>query len=152
MSRRFFLALSIALAAGVSTPAQAIRPGGLQIDQVRARATLPNQPVGGGYLRITNNSSADDRLLSASAYTVAQTTELHSMAMEGDVMRMRPVDAIALPRGKAVELKPGGLHLMFMGLKAPLNPGDTFPLRLRFEKAGEITVEVTVDAMAAGGR
>jgi copper(I)-binding protein len=71
------------------------------------------------------------------------------MAMEGDVMRMRQLDAIELPAGKAVEFKPGGLHLMFMDLKAPLAAGATVPLTLRFEKAGEQTVQVPVRAAAA---
>jgi periplasmic copper chaperone A len=64
-------------------------------------------------------------------------------------MRMREVDAIALPTGKAVELKPGGLHIMFIGLKAPLKAGESFPLKLRFEKAGEVTVQVNVEAAGA---
>jgi copper(I)-binding protein len=64
-------------------------------------------------------------------------------------MKMRAVEAIAVPSGQKVELKPGGMHIMFMGLKAPLGEGDTFPLTLRFEKAGEVTVTVKVEP--AGG-
>jgi copper(I)-binding protein len=64
--------------------------------------------------------------------------------MEGDVMRMRQVDAIDVPAGQAVELKPGSFHLMLMGLKAPLKAGDRFPLTLKFEKAGEVKVDVAV--------
>ena len=71
------------------------------------------------------------------------------MKMEGVVMRMREVDAIDLPADARVELKPGGLHLMLLGLKEPLKAGQHFPLKLRFEKAGEVTVEVDVDASAA---
>jgi copper(I)-binding protein len=75
--------------------------------------------------------------------------ELHEMKMEGNVMRKREVSAVELPAGKAVELKPGGLHIMLMGLKAPLKEGDKFPLRLKFEKAGEVTVTVNVEAAGA---
>ena len=87
-------------------------------------------------------------MLSATA-EVSKAVEMHSMAMEGDVMRMRQVDAIALPAGQSIELKPGGLHMMFIGLKAPLKAGAEFPLKLKFEKAGEVTVMVHVEEAGA---
>lgn len=108
-----------------------------------ARPTVQGQSAGGGYLRIENKGGAADRLLSATA-DVSVRTELHSMTMDGDVMRMRQVEAIDVPAGGTVELKPGGLHLMFMGLKAPLKAGTTFALTLRFEKAGEVKVQAQV--------
>jgi copper(I)-binding protein len=120
----------------------------VQVGHPRARATLPGQPVAGGYLTLTNRGPAD-RLLSVSA-AVSRTAELHAMSMDGDVMRMRQVQAIDLPAGQAVELRPGGLHIMFVGLKAPLKAGDTFPLTLRFERAGEQQVTVTVEPLDAG--
>jgi copper(I)-binding protein len=120
--------------------------GDIKIGHPYARATVAGQP-GGAYLKL-DNAGADDRLLSAQT-ELASRAELHSMAMEGDVMRMRQVDAIELPSGKTVELKPGGLHLMLLGLKAPLKSGDKFPLTLRFEKAGEVTVTVNVEAAGA---
>jgi periplasmic copper chaperone A len=64
--------------------------------------------------------------------------------MDGDIMRMREVEAIEVPAGKTVELKPGGLHVMFMELKAPLKNGSSFPLTLRFENGGEVTVQMNV--------
>ena len=94
------------------------------------------------------NGGAPDRLLSASA-DVSKSVELHMMKMDGDVMQMRQVDAIELATGKTVELKPGGYHVMFVGLKAPLKAGDSFPVKLKFEKAGEVTVEVKVEASGA---
>ena len=118
--------------------------GDITIGHPYARTTAAGQASGGGYLKL-ENKGADDKLLSASA-DVAASVELHSMRMEGDVMRMRQVDGIALPKGKTVELKPGGFHIMFMGLKAPLKSGDKFPLKLKFEKAGEVTVTVNVEA------
>ncbi len=121
--------------------------GSLTIGHPYARPTVPGQSVGGGFLSIANKG-ADDRLLSATS-AAAKSVEMHSMSMDGDVMRMRQVDAIALPAGKTVDLKPGALHLMFMGLKAPLKPGDTLPVTLKFEKAGEVKVTVNVQAPGA---
>jgi len=82
---------------------------------------------------------------------VSESVELHTMSMENNVMRMREVPAIDLPAGQRVELRPGGLHIMFINLKAPLKVGDTFPVRLRFEKAGEVEVSFKVEAMGAMG-
>ena len=115
-----------------------------------ARATAPSQPTGVGYLKLVNKGAAD-RLLAASS-PVAASVEMHSMRLEGDVMRMREVAAIEVPAGRTVELKPGGLHLMFVGLKAPFVAGQSFALKLKFERAGEVTVDVRVDAAGAGRR
>jgi copper(I)-binding protein len=127
--------------------AHSFKLGAITIGHPHARATAAGQPTGGGFLTL-ENGGADDRLLSATA-EVSKAVELHSMSMEGDVMRMRQVDAIELPAGKTIELKPGGLHIMFTGLKAPLKQGDKFPLKLKFEKAGEVTVTVNVEAADA---
>jgi periplasmic copper chaperone A len=124
--------------------AHSFKLGEITIGHPYARTTAAGQASGGGYLKL-ENSGADDKLLSATA-EVATSVELHSMSMEGDVMRMRQVDGIALPKGKTVELKPGGLHIMFVGLKAPLKNGDKFPMKLKFEKSGEVTVTVNVEA------
>jgi copper(I)-binding protein len=122
--------------------------GTMRIGHPFARATAPGQPAAGGYLKLSNTGTAADRLVSVRA-EVSNTVELHTMRMDGDVMRMRQVDAIEVPAGQSVELKPGGLHLMFIGLKAPLKAGDRFPLTLTFEKAGEVKVDVAVEAVAA---
>ncbi len=142
-----FAGVALGLAC-LATQAQEFKLGPINIAHPYARATASGQPMGGGFLKL-ENSGADDTLLSASA-EVAKAVELHLMSMEGDVMRMRQVERIALPAGKTVELKPGGLHIMLMGLKAPLKVGDSFPLKLKFEKAGEVTVSMTVEAAAAG--
>jgi hypothetical protein len=110
---------------------------------------VQGQAAGGGFLKITGGA-AGDRLIAGST-TVSSAVELHTMSMEGDVMRMRQVPAIEVPAGGTVELKPGGLHVMFMGLKQPLKAGDTFPLTLRFEKAGEVKVDVKVSAQPPAG-
>lgn len=134
--------------AALAANANEFKLGAVTIDRPYARATAPGQPGGGGFLTLKNSGASADRLLSASA-EVSKAVELHTMTMEGDVMRMRQVEAIDLPAGKTVELKPGGLHIMFIGLKAPLKKGDSFPLKLKFEKAGEVTVQVNVEATGA---
>lgn len=134
--------------AALGAHAHEFKAGAISIGHPYARATATGQPTGGGFLSLDNTGTTPDRLLSATA-EVSGSVELHSMKMEGDVMRMRQVDAIELPAGKKVELKPGGLHIMFIGLKAPLKQGDQFPLKLRFEKAGEVTVTVNVEGAGA---
>jgi copper(I)-binding protein len=149
---RFATALALSatgLASSLGAQAHEYKLGAIAIGHPYARATVPGQPAGGGYLKL-DNKGGDDRLLSVSA-DVAGSVELHTMSMEGDVMRMRQVDAINLPAGKTVELKPGGFHIMFMGLKAPLKAGDSFPLKLKFEKAGEVTVDVKIEAAGQDG-
>ena len=123
--------------------------GALSIGHPYARPTAPAQPTGGGYLKLVNRG-AEDRLVAVSvAPTVADRVELHSMSMDGNIMRMREVGSIDLPAGQTVELKPGGLHLMFIGLKAPFTVGQRFPVKLTFREAGDISVEIHVEAPAA---
>ena len=142
--QRLLAALALG-AATLATSAHEFKLGAITIGHPYARTTAPGQPTGGGFLKLVNQGASADKLLSATA-DVSSRVELHTMRMEGDVMRMRQVDAIELPAGGSVELKPGGMHLMFVELKAPLKAGDKFPLVLRFEKAGEVTVTVNVEA------
>ena len=134
-------------AAALGAHAQAAKAGSISVDGAYARATVAGQPAGGGFLRLVN-AGADDRLVSASS-EVAASVELHLMAMKGDVMQMRQLDAIDVKAGQTVDLKPGGYHLMLMGLKAPLKAGSSFPVKLKFEKSGEVTVNVKVEAASA---
>jgi len=113
----------------------------VKVEGAWARPTVPGQQGGGGYLSIT--SAAADRVLGGST-PVAARFELHSMSMKGDVMEMRQVDTIELPAGQKVEFKPGGLHVMFIGLKQPLKLGSKVPVTLKLEKAGEVKVEFEV--------
>lgn len=125
--------------------------GDLELDGAYARAMLPGQPVGGGFVTIKNNGSEDDRLVSASS-PAAGAVELHEMAMEGEVMKMRKLeDGIPVPAGETVELKAGGLHLMFMQVATPFAEGDTVPVTLTFEKAGQVEVTLPVGSAAPGG-
>jgi copper(I)-binding protein len=121
-----------------------------KVEGAWARPTVEGQAAGGGFLKITGGASAD-RLLTATG-GVSKTVELHTMEMDGNVMRMKQIEAIDIPAGGTVELKPGGKHVMFMGLAQPLKAGTSFPLTLRFEKAGDVkvVVEVAVQAPAGG--
>ena len=139
--------LMIAAALSVAALGAHAQAGAISVANAYARATVVGQPAGGGFLKLVN-AGADDRLVAASS-EVAGAVELHMMAMKGDVMQMRQVDAIDVKAGQTVELKPGGYHLMLMGLKAPLKAGSSFPLKLKFEKAGEVTVNVKVEAAGA---
>jgi len=122
--------------------------GQLKIVHPWTRATAPGAAAGGGFFKIDNTGAAD-RLIAAEA-DVSKQVELHTMVMDGEVMRMRKLEnGVELPAGKTTELKPGSLHVMFIGLKAPLKEGESFPLKLKFEKAGEITVDVKIDALGA---
>jgi len=110
--------------------------GDIEVSGAFARATLPNAPVGGAYMTITNTGDTDDRL-TAVASDVAGAVELHEMTLVGDVMNMRPVeDGIVIPAGETVTLAPGGLHVMFMGLNQAFVEGECVEITLTFEVAG----------------
>ena len=102
---------------------------------------------GAGFITIRNAGGAD-RLLSAST-PAAGRTELHTMLRDGDVMRMRQVEAIAVPASGAVTLAPGGLHIMLIGLTRPLAVGESVPITLVFEHAGPVTVNLAVQPAGA---
>ena len=124
--------------------------GDIEIEKPWARATPPGAAVGGGYFVIRNKGAAADRLVEASS-TAGARVEIHEMAMEKDVMRMRQVKGVDVPAKASVEFKPGGFHLMFIDLKAPFKQGEKVPLTLRFEKAGDVKAELAVEGMGAGG-
>jgi copper(I)-binding protein len=149
MHNRFLRALAFA-GCLISLPATAndYKLGALEIGHPWARPTLPGQTSGGGYLSVNNQGSRPDRLLGGST-SAAAAVEVHEMRMEGDVMRMRERAALDLPAGKVVTLAPGGLHLMLTGLRSPLKAGDRVPLKLYFERAGEIDVVLHVENMPA---
>lgn len=134
--------------------------GGLQAKDVWARAAKAGEMAQGemqmggdhagmgansaAYMIITNSGKEPDRLVGAKA-DVSNAVEIHETVMDGDVMRMQPVQGgIEVPAGGQVELKPGGYHVMFIGLTRDLNAGDKLPLTLQFEKAGDVKVEAEV--------
>lgn len=107
-----------------------------------ARATLPVQKTSGAFMVLKSAQAL--RLVGVSS-PVAGVAEMHEMKMDGNIMRMRGVPAIELPAGKAVELKPGGYHLMLKDLKQPLKTGSKIPLTLRFESADRKMVEQKIE-------
>ena len=125
--------------------AQAVKVDAVSVSDAFTRATAPGQQVAGGFMKIENKGNTPDQLLSASS-PAAGDVQLHEMAMEGNVMKMRQVKDIAVPSNGSVELKPGGYHLMFMNLKGPFVAGQTVPVKLKFAKAGEIEVKLPVNA------
>lgn len=133
-----------------SVLAAEVTVGTLTLADPYVRATLPNAPVGGGFVTITNTGAADDRLISASS-PAAGMVQIHEMKMDGDVMKMAELpDGLVLPAGQSVELKPGGFHIMFMQLKQQFVEGTAVPVTLIFEKAGSIEVQFAVKDIAAG--
>lgn len=127
-----------------------VKVGDIELQDAYTRAMLPGQPVGGGFVTIRNAGGAD-RLVSASS-SIAEAVELHEMAMEGEVMKMRKLEkGIEVPAGETVELKPGGLHMMFMQVKTPFKEGDTVAVTLTFEKAGNVEITLPVRAAAPKG-
>ena len=140
--RRFLLAAALLAAAPALAQAQAVA-----IEQPWARATTASAKVGGAFMTLKGGAAAD-RLMSASS-PVAGTAEVHQTVNDKGVMKMQPVAELPIEAGKAVELKPGGYHIMLMDLKRPLKAGETFPLTLHFAKAGDITANVVVGAAGA---
>ena len=143
----------LAAAAGLAAAlfATPVLAGDIEVHHPWARASAGPARAGAAFMGIHNNAGAADRLVAASA-DVSKTVELHTHIKDGDVMRMRRVEGgIAVPAEGVVHLEPGGYHVMFMGLKAPLKEGETFPLTLTFENGGTMTVEVEVKGAGAMG-
>jgi len=143
-----FRAVFAAAALAAAVPLSAFAQGGVKVEDPFARASAGTSGAGAAYMTI-RNSGAADRLVSASS-AVAGRVELHDHIREGDVMKMRKIEAITVPANGAAELKPGGLHVMLMNLKQPLKPGETIEITLNFEKAGAVAVKVPVKEIGAG--
>ena len=148
MNRISFSLTLVALATGfIASAAQAQTT----VKEPWARATVAQQKASGAFMQL--QSAKGGKLLSASS-PVAGVVEIHEMAMEGNVMKMRAVPSLDLPAGKTVDLKPGGYHVMLMDLKKPLAAGDTVPLTLVVESAGQretVEVKVTVRPLSGAG-
>ena len=143
------LAVAALLAAPVT--AQDTKAGTLTIRGLWTRQTAPGQSVGGGFMTITNAGGRDDRLLGGTS-PAAERVEVHTMSLQGGVMRMRPLpDGLAIPANGSVSLAPGGYHIMLIGLKRPLALGGRVPLTLRFRRAGKVKVTLVVQSVAYQG-
>jgi copper(I)-binding protein len=140
-----FLALAASLVVASAALAQTNQ---LDVSNAWARATPGRAENGAAY--VTIQSPTADRLLSVSS-PVAKKAELHTMSMEGMVMKMRPLAGVDIPAGQPITLKPGGRHVMLLGLDEPLREGQSFPLTLTFEKAGTRTVTVAIEKPGAAG-
>jgi copper(I)-binding protein len=129
------LAMLGALAGHAATP--------LQIKNAWVRATAPGQDVAAAYMDITATTAL---ALTGVASPVAAKVEVHSMAIEDGIMKMRALDRLELPAGQKVDLKPGGKHLMLTGLKRPLEATTRVPIRLTFADTRGRKTTVKVDA------
>jgi len=120
--------------------------GDIMVTNAMIRATPPAAPAAGGFVTLHNMGATDDTLIAARVGAdVAAKVELHTMEMDGDIMRMFEVEGgIALPAGEMVQLVPGGLHIMFMGLPQGLDAGVSHDVTLVFENAGEVTLPFAV--------
>ena len=118
---------TLALFAACGSSAQSV-----EVKDAWVRGTVPAQKATGAFMEITGKNSS--RLVSADS-PVAGVVEIHNMTMTNGVMKMFQVDGIDVPAGKTVKLAPGGYHVMFMGLKQQMKPGDRVPLKLTFELA-----------------
>ena len=156
MTRRMMLGLCGFAALGLLAPGLvapvAAQPAGPSVTKVWARATAPSAQNGAAYFTLGNDGPADT--LTGASTPVSAMAELHRTINDNGTMKMRPVKSIAVAHGSTTTFAPGGYHVMLMGLKQPLKPGETFPLTLTFAKAGKMTVTATVQgagAMAPGG-
>lgn len=142
---------SAACAISVATPfitsayAHEYQLGALHIDHPYARATVPGQTTGAVYLTIDNKSKQKDWLTAIST-PAAKTVEVHTMTMDGNLMKMRAVERLELAPLAKVEMKPGGgYHLMLLNLRQPLKAGEMVPMTLTFAKAGKVDVSIKVE-------
>jgi hypothetical protein len=145
------LAGATALYAPLALPAAAgdYDVGSIHVSQPWSRATPKGAATGAGYMTITNKGAAPERVSCVSDDASAQC-QIHSMTMEGGVMKMRPVEGgLEIKPGESVTLKPGGYHMMFLDLKHPLEQGKTVKATLKFDHAGTIAVEYPVLAIGA---
>ena len=148
---RIALLIAAILPAVLAVPAQAedVTVGPLKISAPWARATPKGASVGGGYMKITNTGSTSDRLVGGST-NVSSRFEVHAMSMDNGVMKMRPAAiGIEIAPGQTIEFKPGGYHVMFLGLKQPFEQGKHVKATLTFEKAGSVDVNFTVEGLGA---
>lgn len=148
--RAFILAALLLIPTAVC--AHEYKVGTLVIEHPWARATMPGAKVAGGFVEITNNGTEAERLLSVST-PVSQVTQIHSMSMENNVMKMAELpDGLEIKPGETLVLKPHSFHIMFMGLKEPLQENIQFDAEFTFAKAGKVSVEFMVEAQASQGK
>jgi len=140
-------ALALALVATpVAAFAQDNTTARIEFDHPWARVIMMSRPAA-GFVTVHNRGDTADRIVAVRS-PMAERVELHNHIMEGNVMMMRPVDAIEIPAGGRVSLEPGGLHLMIFGLKQLPKKGDSLPVTLEFERAGAVDLDLMVGDMS----
>ena len=151
MTLRLSAALALALFATPALAHDHDHGPAIAVEGGWTRETAPGQAAGGGFLHIENHSDRPDRLLGA-ASPVATSAQIHTMTMQGQVMQMRPLPGgLVIPPHGSVDLKPGSLHIMLIGLKHPLRAGESVPVMLRFAHAGAVPVRLAVQPVGAMG-
>jgi copper(I)-binding protein len=145
MKRRILLAAIVFATAALGHSQE---KGDIQVRHPWARATPPGAKVGAAYLEIRNLGSQPDRLVSATT-AVAKRVEMHITEHAAGVAKMRQLQAFEVPARERLALRPGGAHLMLVDLTRPLAKGERFAMTLRFERAGEVAVEVEVQEMGS---
>lgn len=144
LSRRLGLCLACAGLMACAGPVRAQRVGDLEVLGAWVRPTVAGQNQVAAYLTVRNHGKVGDRLVGVIS-ELAERAELHNMTMDGDIMRMRPLESVEVPAGRTVKLAPGGIHVMLIGTRQALRQGDTVPAVLQFEKAGKVAVQLRVD-------
>ena len=140
------LAITLTFAASAAR-AHDYKAGSIEIKHPWSRATPKGASVAGGYMKLINTGTTPDRLIGGST-EVAGKFEIHEMSMDNGVMKMRPLaNGIEIKPGETVEFKPGGYHLMFVGINKPVEKGKMVKGTLEFEKAGKVDVEYAVEAI-----
>ncbi len=148
---RIALVVAAGLAAMLLSPVSAheYSVGSLKIGHPWARATPKGASIGGGYMKITNTGNTPERLVGGST-DIASRFEIHEMSMDNGVMKMRAASkGLEIKPGQTIEFKPGGNHVMFVGLKRPLEKGGHLKASLQFEKAGKVDVDFTIEGIGA---
>ncbi|MGK2286332.1 copper chaperone PCu(A)C [Pedomonas sp. V897] len=141
-------ALALSTLAAPAALAHAYKAGDISIKHPWSRETAPRAKTGAGYLTIVNGGGEADRLIGGTS-PVAERLEVHSVTMIDNIMRMRHQEnGVEIPAGGTLELKPGGYHIMLIGLKAPLKAGESVPATLEFAKAGKVDVTFKVEALS----
>jgi len=145
----FFLAAALTAFATAPAFAQDVMVGTLKISTLWSRATPKGASVGGGYFKITNTGTTADRLIGGTS-DAAPRFEIHEMAVVDGIMKMRELPkGIEIKPGETVEFKPGGYHVMFVGLNKQLTQGQQVKATLQFEKAGKVDVAFKIEGIGA---
>lgn len=145
-----FAAVSLTIAAVVTSVSGASASSVMVMNAFARASATPTAQTGAAYVSLMNHADDGDRLVSVST-PVAAMAHLHKSEIVDGVMKMEPVEGLELPGHGMLEMKPGGFHIMMMGLKQPLKKGEEIEITLHFEKAGDVTVQVPVGGVADSG-